>query len=297
MSKKYIKAMLFGFMLGDGWVSQLRKGNYKFLNAGFSGDTESLDLAKDDLRIIYGNIGKATTYIKNTSSPKYGIAGTTVSFVVNQMIGKSFVKLGMPIGKRTENEFLLPDWIINGDFDTKRAFLSGLYAAEGFTPLMQKNDKTLKPLGFTITKRLALKENFDQFLQQLSLILNDLKIGYALQITETYTCDRNLTARFDFNNNNENILHVVSILDIRYCQRKQLDFKLVKQYYELKSSVLKRLEEAYKIALLRISTAKQIAVEYNITQRQVEKWRERKTGIRIPNSFPTFTQFKAELSI
>ena len=128
-----IKAMLFGFMLGDGWMSQLSKGNYKFLNAGFSGDIESLEIARFDLQNIYNEIGKARIYTKNTFSPSYGITGTTSSFVVNQAVAKDFVNLGMPIGKRTEIEFLLPNWIVCGNKQIKKAFLSGLYAAPGFS--------------------------------------------------------------------------------------------------------------------------------------------------------------------
>ena len=43
-----LKAELFGFMLGDGWITTKH-------NCGFSGDSESLQIAKNDLINIFGN--------------------------------------------------------------------------------------------------------------------------------------------------------------------------------------------------------------------------------------------------
>ena len=167
-----LKAELFGFMLGDGWITTKH-------NCGFSGDPESLQIAKNDLIDLYGDIGKATIVTKNTVSEKYGIEGTTSSFVCNVKIAKEFESLGMPIGKRVEQDFDIPNWISNGSNEIKAAFLSGLYAAEGYTPCFQKNNKTLKTLGFNISKRQSVEHTLHM---QLGKILNDLGIKYTLKI-------------------------------------------------------------------------------------------------------------------
>ena len=60
--------------------------------------------------------------------------------------------------------------------------------------------------------------------------------------------------------------------------------------------MLERLNKAYEEAMDRSNTAQSIADKYNITRSQVEKWRARKTGVRIPNSFPTITNFKQTYS-
>jgi intein/homing endonuclease len=289
---EYKKAMLFGFMLGDGWISKFGDKSVH-LQAGFSGDEKSLQYAKDDLIELFGCIGKARINTRQTESAAYGIKGTTSSFVINTAVTRSFIEMGMPTGRRTEINYLLPEWIINGDESVLRGFLSGLYAAEGFTPSMQKNDKTLKPMGFNITKRFSLADNFQEFLQQLSDILGRLGIEHSMSLRETYTCDRNIKATISFGNSSENILRTCHVLDIRYCLYKQHEVRHVKAYYELKQETIDKLKLAYDEALQYKLSAKEISHKYDITVRQVQCWRERKTGIRIPNAFPMYSQFKA----
>lgn len=134
----YIIAKLFGFMLGDGWISIPNSKYPNTLNCGFSGDTESLKNARADIKSIFKEIGKAKITTRQTCSKKYGIIGTSSYFIVSSYIAKHFCELGMPIGKKVEQEFLLPNWITDGDFEIKRGFISGLYCAEGLTPAMQK---------------------------------------------------------------------------------------------------------------------------------------------------------------
>lgn len=287
-----IKAMLFGFMYGDGWISAHKNGNYICYMSGFSGDSESLEIVKQDLKEIYGHIGTAKINTRNTVSEKYNINGITSSFATTINIAKDFIKLGMPTGKKVETEFIIPDWIVNGDNNIKAAFISGLYAAEGYMPATQKNDKTLKVLGFNITKRKNLEDNFMIFLQQISQILNDIGISHQYKIIETETCDTNLKAIITFDNSLENILRVTSILDIRYNIPKQIEFRYVQKYYQNKQKVLTMLRLAKEEALQYNCSAQAIANKYGITRSQVEKWRNRKTDVRIPNSFPTYSAFK-----
>lgn len=286
------EAMIFGFMLGDGWISCSKTRSNNIFQCGFSGDEDSLLVLKRDLIELYGNIGSANIYTRNTQSIKYGINGISTSMVVNLKVCKRYIDLGMPIGKRVEQDFLIPDWIINGSKEIKSSFLSGLYCAEGFTPSMQKNDKTPKVLGLNMSKREYLKDNFSEFICQIELILNDLSIEYSLSKVKTFTCDHNIKTTLSFNNNNKNILILGNILNLKYCTHKHEKLQLLKKYTEEKNLVLLNLEDAYIEAMNKEKTSQSIANKYNITRSQVEKWRARKTGIRIPKSFPTLTEFK-----
>lgn len=277
-----LKAELFGFMLGDGWITTKH-------NCGFSGDPESLQIAKNDLINIFGNIGKATITTKHTSSEKYNIEGTTSSFVCNVKVAKEFENLGMPIGKRVEQQFDIPNWIMNGTNKIKAAFLSGLYAAEGYTPCFQKNNKTLKTLGFNISKRQSVEHSLHL---QLGKILDDLNIKYTLRIEQVKTCEWNNKYRFDFSNSNENVLLITSIIKPRYCIEKYNLMNKVYCYYQMKQSEINRLQQAYDYSLEhRDVSAKSCAIQFNIKQSQVENWRRRKTGVQLPKSFPTFNEY------
>ena len=281
MEEKILKAELFGFMLGDGWISAT---NY---NCGFSGDPDSLNIVQNDLLKLYPNCKLSKINTRETSSDKYRINGTTSSFTCPVVIAKDFIEMGMPTGKRVEKVFDIPNWILNGSKKIKAAFLSGLYAAEGYTPTFQKNDKTLKVIGFNISKR----ESVDHKLHnQLIKILNDLGIQHTLKIERVKTCDWNNKYRFDFSNSNENVLLITKIIKPRYCIEKYNLFIKINKYYKLKIKELKRLQKAYDYCLEhREITAKKCAEKFNITQSQVEKWRWRQTGVRLPNSFPSFS--------
>lgn len=292
----YKEAMLYGFMLGDGWISYAKNDRQEVYQCGFSGDQESLENAKEDLILLYGNIGTANINTRETTSPKYDISGTTTSMVVNMTVCNRFKELGMPVGKKVEQPFLVPDWIMNSPQEIRLAFLSGLYAAEGFTPAMQKNDKTPKVLGLNMSKRIVLKDNFYKFINQIVEILDASNIEYSVSKVEIFTCDHNIKVTITFANSNENILKIADSLDLRYCTHKKQKLDNLCKYTEAKNEVLDNLRHAYEEAMDKSNTARSIAEKYCITRSQVEKWRARRTGVRIPNSFPTITEFMKSYS-
>lgn len=285
MRNTKLKAELFGYLLGDGWIST------RNLNCGFSGDLESLQIIKDDLKKIFnGNIGAANIKTYKTKSEAYGISGETNRFICNKKVAEMFVSLGAPIGKRVEQDIKIPDWILNGNKEIKSSFISGIYAAEGYTPRFQKNGKTLKAIGFNMSKRSFCDK--DLFINQYSKILNDLGIDFNVKIKNTFTCDYNNKIEFIFSNSNENIEKVTRIIKPRYSKEKYNLFKQINLYYNKKIECLNKLEEAYEYTFNNPDKyPKEIAKKFNITKRQVECWRTRKTGFRIPNTFPTFNDF------
>lgn len=295
MSKnKEIKSMLYGFMYGDGWLSLLKNNSYSI---GFSGDRESLKVVKKDLINIYKEIGKAKINTRKTISEKYGIKGITSSFVANKKVAEDFISLGMPIGNKVEKETKLPKWIKNGSKKVKASFISGLYSAEGYTQAMQKNDKTPKTLGINITKRYSLKINFETFIKDISKILNDLSIEHSYRFINTVTVEKNIKAIITFNNSHKNIIKISEILNLKYCINKKEELEKMSLYLKEKEKTLNKLKIAYDEALKYNCSAREISEKFKITKTQIEKWRMRKTGIRIPNSFITYTEFKKTLSI
>lgn len=300
------EAMLFGYLLGDGWVSVTPTLNYDKQRdkhysttrkqCGFSGDLESLEKIKIDLIELYGDIGKATIFTANTNSPKYHINGVTNKFSCSTRIVDIFIGLGAPVGNRVENVFLLPDWIVNGSIGVKRGFISGLYAAEGSIPSMQTNDKTARSFSLCLTKRVEHKDNLVALMNQISSICSDLGLSTKIKLTKTYTVAENVKATLLFSNNHDQVIRFCEQLSFRYCLRKDEERSHILQYYYAKSKMLNVLSLAYDEAMMEGSSPSCVAKKYGITLRQVMKWRERRTGYRIPNTFETYTNFKAMLS-
>jgi tRNA-splicing ligase RtcB len=285
MTNKYLEAMIFGMLLGDGWISER-------LNCGFSGDLDSLQVLKDDLINLYGDIGKANISSKETVSEKYNISGTTNSFVVNKKVTTKMLELGAPTGKRVEKSYNIPDWIMNSSLEIKKGFLSGYYAAEGYAPSMQKNGRTPKPLGFTVTKRKNNIEGYNKIKNDFIKLLLDLQIPFNIKEKETYTCDHNIRLDFIFLNNSEDYLKQLKILDMRYCNYKEVEMRELIKYFDHKDNVIKKLVEAYYRVIYENESATLIANEYNINRSQIYSWKKRKTGICVPKSFIKYEDFK-----
>ena len=279
-----LKSEIFGYLLGDGWISN------RNLNCGFSGDRESLEKIKNDLIYLFGDIGAANIKVYKTESKKYGISGETNRFICNKKVAKQFVMWGAPIGKRVEQNYCLPDWIINGDFDVKRSFMSGLYAAEGYKPRFAKNNKSLATMGFNMSKRADLDK--DLFISQYSKILTDLGIKFSVNVREVFTCKKNNKIEFVFSNSTENTELVTRILNPRYSKEKYDMFNKINLYYGKKIEILNYLKIAKEYSLEHLSESSgDVAKKFNVTSKQIYSWRKNNTDVRLPQSFPTFDEF------
>lgn len=218
-----IFAMLFGYILGDGWIDINHLG-------GVSGDLEALEIIKKDMQDLFGDIGKATILCRKTSSPKYKIKGTSNQFSFNRKTSRIFIEHGMPTGKCVETDYKLPDWIINGSIEIKKAFLSGFYAAEG-TKIIPAICKGFKTLNFSQSKRIELSNSLEYLMiNQIGGILTDLDLKYSIERKEVFTCAKNLRIRLDISNSTKSLLKCIEILDMRYCPRKQILFNQAYDY-------------------------------------------------------------------
>lgn len=281
-------AMLFGFMYGDGWIDIHKHG-------GFSGDKESLQNAKNDLIELFGDIGKAKIRTQKMISPKYKIIGTTSQFAVNSNVSKAFIEAGMPIGKKVEQEWLIPNWIMNGSQDVQQSFLSGLYAAEGFTPITKCEDRSFKPLGLLLTKRLILRNNFEQMMNQLGNIISNVGINYSVARRLTHTCSDNIEIRFNFKNSLQNIYNTTQLLDIRYCVKKHRSFSFVSSYlFEVLnygSSIINTNNPIYKLTEQQIQyLSEQSGISINRINQYLNGEFSKQSSRRIP-----YTEFVSNL--
>lgn len=291
---------LFGFCLGDGWISRSKQSRHSsyYYQVGFSGDKLSLvNHVKPDLEAIFGDIGKATIRTDRMVSEKYGISGTTSQFIANTKVAKRFVELGMVPGQRVSTIYEIPRWIMKGETQTKRDFLSGYYAAEGFTPKFQDNGKTLRTLGFRYFKRKSQEENKDLLVSQWSQLLEDLGIEFTYEETMRTTVEDNYVCTFIFSNSHDQILHQLSILELEYSLDKEEIAREALKYYKAKDRILENLRNAHKYSIEnRDVSATQIAEEYKINRDAIYQWRSRGTGVQIPKNFMTFEQFKLSLT-
>ena len=219
-----IFAMLFGYILGDGWIDIHHNG-------GVSGDFEGLVIIKNDMQNLFKDIGLANIRQRATSSLKYGIKGITTDFAFKKSVSQIFISYGMPIGKHVEDDFYLPDWIVNGSIKIKKAFISGFYAAEGTKLIPDSSKKRFKTFNFSQSKRIELSDSLEYFMvDQIGGILTDLGLKFSVERRKIKTCAENLRIRIDISNSIESTMKCCKLFDMRYCPRKQVLFDTGYQY-------------------------------------------------------------------
>lgn len=286
-----IEAMLFGYHLGDGSLSQTKQGNGFSYSCEFSGDYEGLTNIKMDIKNQFG-IDLPAISQRETESTKYDIEGTTNELSLPITIAKHLLLLDTPIGKKVEVPFQLPDWLMKGEILLKEKFLSGLYCAEGDTLAMQVNDITAHAPAFLITKRKVLADNFEILLAQIGQLLNDVGIAYSLKKTFTVTCAENIKATFTIKNSNERMVMFCQMMDFSYSPRKGMDAKTtISAYCLLKLMVgnsAKKVEKSLW-ALEQLKTMdKQIAT---LVMDIAGKYKDQKFTRILPADFPKYKTF------
>lgn len=217
----YIRAKLFGYMLGDGWIDI--KGN-----GGFSGERQSLKLIANDIDLLYGPNSTGKIRTEETYSSLYDIHGTTSQMTVKTKVIRDMLNLGMPQGKRVVQKYVLPFWIINGSHEIKISFLSGYYAADGMIPSLQINNETPKPLMFSFYKSKDLEDNGDILAKQYRDIVADIGFDTSLKKINKFTGGPRIEYRITIHNERDLFLKQLQCLDLSYCQyREQRRLQLI----------------------------------------------------------------------
>lgn len=281
------KAMIFGYILGDGWID-------KNGNCGVGGDKDSLLNIAQDIDSLYGADTARKINTRLTRSPKYGIKGTTSSFVTKSSFSREMQSCGMPVGKRSGIDYIIPDWIMLGSNDTKKCFLSGYYAAEGLIPSMQQNKKTPRTLSFPFSKDFEMLESSRRLASQFKELIESL--GLIVNVTELYvvTDSKKVKQVIEIGNSEDDFFAALQMLDLRYCVKKEERRQQLITYFSMK-----RAERARILAIHQAikdernekgTTYKALAEKYRLSWRQIEKIMNGRSHAKQVRGFPKFDQ-------
>lgn len=282
-----VKAKLFGYILGDGWIDKREQ-------CGVSGDADSLENIRRDIIAISGDKDSAKSICtRETYSPKYNIRGTSSQFVTNIKFSRYMQSLGMPTGRRPEHCYLLPNWIINGSAETKSSFISGFYAAEGMIPSLQTNKRTPRPLTFVFSKDLKFADNSRKMARQFMDILKS--IGFSSSVFETfeYTNSEKIKQTINLSNSEQQFLDALKMLDLDYCIKKEVRRKQLITYFELKQRERNKIiavREAVMNHKKQGATIKELAIAFNLSANQVSKMICGRNKCHQVRGFPKFDQ-------
>lgn len=96
-------------------------------------------------------------------------------FFVSRELAIFLKSVGAICGKKTDQPLLVPSWIINGNKNSKRAYLIGIFSTEGYITKDKNNGRWR--IGVDQYKNIKLKNNGIEYMEQLRSMLNEFNIS------------------------------------------------------------------------------------------------------------------------
>jgi len=243
--KKQKLARLIGFLNGDGYVADL-SSRY---SARFYGEKIDLQNICIDINSIYST--SYSPYFKSSSTNS-----ETWCVEVNKEISEDLVRLGGLFGKKTEQDNVIPEWILNESKHIQIEFFGGLWGAEGSTP---------KPVGYTahsLSINMTLKTN--KLMYQLQDVLYKFNIESTVKENTLYI------------KNDINIQKFCKLNPVRYCTSKEiLHFYLDLYFKERNRLYYENFENHRLVYSERTRSDSKLSIlfeKYNVSKSSFYKW-------------------------
>jgi len=277
-------ARLIGYINGDGTVAnhsapkpRMRgpmPGSYKATFYGCKKDVENI---AEDMKRIFNVTANPYLKCEGKESETYAIDYCGAP-------AKELVLLGAVVGKKTQQYWTVPDWIRNHQsLSVKLEFIGGLWGAEGTTPKVEKNGRSLHSMALSMCKRDEtiisdlfrwMQETLEEAGIAAAVTTRVIKqktfvnsLGYKgktnCKITEALTVCSSIRKNS----------HFYDFLPVRYCVDKEKTFFLFARYIDFLLG-RKALEDqrAERILQLRSKqkTIREICLETGASNSQVQ---------------------------
>jgi len=304
MNNKHIGIIsrLLGFAFGDGSIVK-ENGDRERLYIAFYGKKETLSKIKKDLEKlgikasrIYSR--KREVEIRNAYGDGYTSLCEDNSIKITSKAFALFMhKLGMPIGKKTEQIYKIPEWIKKSPKWVKRNFLAGLFGADG-SRVVFKNYTPL-PINLTMSKSEELKENILEFLNEIKLLLKEFEI--ESMIYEMKSLDGRVSYRLAIVGENS-IKNFLGRINYEYSEEKKIIGLLAYEYLKRKEAIkeirkkcIKRAKELYEKGItisemLKMDEFKNEFISKRLIERAVYENLD-EDDVRVSTKFPKFEKF------
>jgi len=295
---------LLGYLLGDGLIYFSNKKAY--VNA--YGDKETLEEIKKDIEClnysayIYKRIREhkiLTPYgERNFSSENFELHCSS-----NELAQK-LIQLGMPIGKKTNQNYGVPEWIKKSPKWIQRLFLAGFFGAELSKP------RTHTKTGFdcpTISqnKNIEYKDSMREFLIDIMQLLENFEIETNKIFENKYHKNKEgetWRLRLFISSNEDNLLKLWRKIGFEYNKkRKQLAeiacfYILKKKNLTKKRSEIRDKAREYRNKGLKPIEIKKLLISKEANERFIERSIYEDAKERITLDFPSFEEFLNEKS-
>ncbi|HIH32630.1 MAG TPA: hypothetical protein HA227_00085, partial [Candidatus Diapherotrites archaeon] len=242
---------LVAFLFGDG---SLMKDLGSFKLFGQEDDLKKIASEINELygiftKLNYSESGSEITKLRNgviyKSQPKGGCWNLEVH---SAQLSRLLYLAGAPLGDKVSSSTKVPEWVMLGDKELKRTFLSVLFGNELGCPVIRAKNAFV-PAQFGLHKIESKEADLIEFLNQVKLLLNEFGISTSpilLEKCRTVRKDGNLSRKvfFYIDGKAPNILKLFKEIPFKYAEQKQRKFSNAVESF-LKNS--QNLEEEWKI--------------------------------------------------
>ncbi|MBI4147850.1 RtcB family protein [Candidatus Woesearchaeota archaeon] len=296
---------LLAYNMGDG--SLIVTGKEHKGMAWFWGKSEDLG----DIRADVAKIGYTPSRIyvrkrNHSIDTLYGNISFAHAEHSMKVCSKSFVALlralGAPLGNKAKQEYPFPRWLVWSPLWHQRLFLSAYFGAEMSTPSTLSNHHStlyMPVVGMNKVQGVSA----ESFLTGMQEALARFEVTAMVSAPEVNYRNKHgvisLRQRLEIYGDNENLMRLYGVVGFEYNRRKRWLSLLAAQYVRVKQQVV----------CARTSIAETVSVAHRCGQsvgslvtlfehpwsneRFVKRsaYEERKSSVRIPESFPSFDDF------
>ncbi|RPI92745.1 MAG: RNA-splicing ligase RtcB [Chloroflexi bacterium] len=171
---------IIGFLFGDGTLRFDTRTNKGYV--AFFGQPEDLEEIRRDIVQLGFKPSRVwsreRTYRIRTMYDEYTFARTEHWVTVNSTAFAALLSyLGVPIGKKTKQEYCIPSWLMKTPLWQKRLFLAALFGAEMSTPqTVTGHDCNMAAPTLSMNKSEEFENNGRVFLEQVAVLLKEFGV-------------------------------------------------------------------------------------------------------------------------
>ena len=291
--KLKIIARLLGALNTDGHLYERNYESKQYYNTSFylGEEADACQLVNDIIKLGFGYsaIKQKTTRLEDKIS---GRATTYRTWEVsnNGAFAYFMMLLGGFVGKKTNTQRVVPEWLVNSELSIKREFLSAFQGGDGSRLSYQKNDKTWKP-NLGITFQTTHNDYLDDTIQYMTQIINmfaEFEIKSTLKTTKVDESKTKVCIVFE--KSTENLAKYADIIYYTYCEEKRRASAPVIEHLKIREFNKKTRDEQHQHV---IENHKTVAIadlikNTNLSENQIYKIiSKHKNGIRQTTRFTT----------
>lgn len=211
-------AAIAAYCTADGTIGYMSSSNEKLQGAFYSKYKQDLDEINVYLYKLFPKYKQTVRLKKSTSGHDDGY-----QLQISNSICQDLLSYGVPIGRKVDTHFLVPEAVLKGSDAVVKSYLSALWAAEGTTPTDDHSGKTRMPKRPVLSMCKTDEDSLREYFVQLQDLSQKAGIESTVTVNRVSSFDKPYYAAcLNIKTNANNLVRFYEYTDYRFCQKKAL---------------------------------------------------------------------------